>query len=157
MKTRFKTLWRVPVYCALASLVSFFLTAYFGGFVFGVQTVRPDGAIELSIDPLRSAIFSGGLFVGILLLGGFLFRRSMTRKEIAVSSAIASGIYLAIVLAQIGIPNFPLSVSIRLAYFQNWTAEVSSLLFRLTQNANLSAVLACFCPMLFVPFGRKSQ
>lgn len=156
MKIRPKTLWRVPVYCLVASVASFFLTAYLGGFVFGVQTVRPDGAIELSIDPLRSAVFDGALFVGILLLGGFWFRRCMTRREIAVSAAITSLIYLAIVLAQICIPNFPLSVSIRLAYIQNWTAEVSSLLFRLTQNTNLSAVTACFCPMLFVPFGKKN-
>ncbi len=154
MKIRSNTLWRVPVFCAVASLVSFMVTVYLGGFFFGSQTVRPDGVIELSINPLRSAIFNVALFVGILLIGGFWFRRCMTRKEIAVSAAIASLIYLAIVLTQICWPDFPLSASIVLAYFQNWTSEVSSLLFRLTNNVNLSAILACFCPMLFVFFGK---
>lgn len=154
MKNRVKKLWIIPVYCAVAGWVSFMLTVYLGGFFFGVQTVRPDGVIELSANPMRSAIFNGVLFAGILLLGGFWFRGWMTRKEIAVSAAIASGIYLVIVLAQICIPDFPLSVSIRLAYFQNWTSEVSSLLFRLTNNSNLSVILGCFCPMLFVIFGK---
>lgn len=154
MKIRTKVLWQIPVYCALGGLLSFMLTVYLGGFIFGTQTVRPDGAIELSVNPFRSAIFNLALFVGILMIGGFWFRRSMTRKEIAVSAVIASLFYLAIVLAQICIPDFPLSASITLAYFQNWTGEVASLLFRVTHNTNLSAILSCFCPMLFVLFGK---
>lgn len=154
MKIRPKTLWCVPVFCALASAVSFLLTVYLGGFFFGAQTVRPDGTIELYIDPLRSAVFNAALFLGVLFLGGFWFRRCMTRKEIAVSAVITTLIYLVIVLAQICCPNFPLSVSMILAYFQNWMSEVSSLLFHLTRNTNLSVILACLSPMLFVFFGK---
>lgn len=156
MKIRPRTLWRVPVYCMIASFISFFLTAYLGGFFFGVQTVRPDGAIELSIDPLRSAVFNGTLFLCVLVVGGFLFRRSMTMAEIAASAAIITLIYLAVVLMQICWPDFPLSASIILAYFQNWTSEISSMLYRLTNNVNLSALLACFSPMLFIPFGKRA-
>ena len=154
MKIRHHTLWRVPVYCLFSGVVTFLLTAYFGGFFFGVQTPGPDGAILLSIDPVRSAVFNGLLFLAVLLIGGLYFLRSMTKAEIALSASIAIGLYLSITLLQILLPNFPLSVSIALAYVQNWIGILSSLLMSLTGQLYLSAVLACFAPALFIPFGK---
>ena len=79
----------------------------------------------------------------------------MSKAEIAASSAIASGIFLLIVLAQLYIPSFPISLSIRLAYIQNWTGTVSSFLLKLTDNLTVSVILSSFSPMLFILFGRK--
>lgn len=79
----------------------------------------------------------------------------MPKKEIAVSSGIASAIYLLIVLAQLFIPNFPLSLSVTLAYIQNWTGTLSSFLIKLTNNLTLSAIVSSFAPLLFIPFGKK--
>ncbi len=154
MKIRPHTLWRVPVYCLLSGVVTFLLTAYFGGLFFGVQTSGPDGAILLSIDPVRSALFNGVLFLTVLMIGGFVILRSMTKAEIALSAAIAIGFYLSITLLQILLPNFPLSVSVALAYVQNWSGILSSFLVRLTGQLYLSAILACFAPALFIPFGK---
>ncbi len=155
MNVRIHTLWKVPVFCAVSSWIGFYLTVYLGGFFFTVKTMGSDGIIQLYADPARSAVFHGVLFVATLLTGGLWAFRSMTKAEIVVSSAIASAIYLAIVLAQLCVPDFPLSRSIFLAYFQNWTGSLSSLLMKLTGNLSLSVILSSFAPLLFIPFGRK--
>lgn len=157
VKVRIQTLWKVPVYCAVSSWISFYLTVYLGGFFFTVRTVGADGVTQLSADPVRSVIFNGVLFLLVLLVGGLWAFRSMTKAEVAVSAGIASGIYLLIVLAQLYIPNFPLSLSITMAYIQNWTGTLSSFLLKLTDNLTLSVILSSFAPLLFVPFGRKSH
>ena len=157
MKVRIQTLWKVPVYCAVASWISFYLTVYLGGFFFTVKTVGADGVTQVSADPIRSAIFNMALFLIVLLIGGLWAFRSMSKAEIAVSSAIASGIFLLIVLAQLYIPSFPISLSIRLAYIQNWTGTVSSFLLKLTNNLKLSVILSSFAPLLFIPFGKESN
>ena len=148
MKLRPRTLWRVPVYCILSGLVSYYLTIYVGGFFFRTET---------SIDPLRSAIFSGVLFLLILLAGGLWYFRSMTKAEIAVSAAIASGIFLAICLAQLYWPGFPISLSFRLAMIQNWVSTVASLFQKITGRFTLSVILSNFAPLLYIPFGRKPK
>jgi len=155
MNVRIRTLWKVPVYCVVASWISFYLTVYLGGFFFTVKTVGADGVTQVSADPIRSAIFNMALFLIVLLIGGLWAFRSMSKAEIAVSSAIASGIFLLIVLAQLYIPSFPISLSIRLAYIQNWTGTVSSFLLKLTDNLTVSVILSSFSPMLFILFGRK--
>ena len=157
MKLRIQTLWKVPVYCAISSWVSFYLTVYIGGFFFTVQTLGADGVTQVSADPIRSAIFNGVLFLLVLLIGGLWAFRSMTKAEVAVSAGIASIIYLLIVLAQLYIPNFPLSLSITLAYIQNWKATLSSFLLKLTNNLTLSVILSSFAPLLFIPFGKESN
>lgn len=157
MKLRIQTLWKVPVYCAVSSWVSFYLTVYIGGFFFTVKTLGTDGITQVSADPIRSAIFNGVLFLLVLLIGGLLAFRSMTKAEIAVSAGITSGIYLLIVLAQLYMPGFPLSLSITLAYIQNWTGTFSSFLLKLTNNLTLSVILSSFAPLLFIPFGKKSN
>ena len=157
MKLRMQTLWKVPVFCAISGWISFYITVYLGRLFFTVQTMDADGVIHLSADPVRSAIFHGVLFLLVLLIGGILVFRSMTKAEVAVSAGIASGIYLLIVLAQLYLPNFPLSVSVKLAYIQNWTGIISSFFLKLTDNLTVSAILSSFGPLLFIPFGRKKN
>ena len=157
MNVRIRTLWKVPVYCVVASWISFYLTVYLGSFFFTVKTVGADGVTQVSADPIRSAIFNMALFLIVLLIGGLWAFRSMSKAEIAVSSAITSGIYLLIALAQLYILNFPLSLSVTLAYIQNWTGTVSSFLLKLTDNLTVSVILSSFSPMLFILFGRKTD
>ena len=157
MKLRIKTLCKVPVFCVVSSWISYYLTVYIGGFFFTVKTVGADGTIELSADPLRSAIFNGSLFLIILLLGGLWAFRSMTKAEICASAAITSAVYLAIVLAQMHIPDFPQSLSMKLAMIQNLTGNISSLLMDLTNNFQLSVLLANLAPFLFIPFGKRAN
>ena len=53
---RVRTLWRVPVFCLLASLLSYWLTVFAGPLFYVKRVVNPDGSIEVSADPLRSTL-----------------------------------------------------------------------------------------------------
>ena len=153
MKLQAKKLWKVPVYCAVASRISFYATVYLGRFFFVVQEMGADGVIQVSADPIRSAIFNGVLFLIVLFVGGLWAFRNMTKKEIAVSAAIMTAVYLLLDLAQIVAPNY--STSLFFAYIQNWNAIPASCLFSLTDNLTASAIISSFSPLLFILFGRK--
>ena len=155
MKLRPGTLWRVPVFCIIASWLSYYITIY-GGFLYMVRTPGADGAVEVSVDPLRSTIFQGVLFLAILLLGGLWAFRSMTKLEIAASAALISAVYLVVILLQLYLPGFPLALSVWLAPFQNWKGILSSLLLRF-MNFHLALAASAFAPFLFVPFGRRQK
>ena len=156
MTIRPQTLWRVPVFCAVASAVSFFLTVYLGRFFFVVETTGADGVPVISADPLRSALFNGVLFVLVLLAGGLLVFRSMTRREIAASAALFAGIDLVLCLLQLLAPDLRSPLLVPVALIQNWTAVPTSALYHLTGHLPVSALVACFSPFLFVPFGKRS-
>ncbi len=156
MNIRCRTLWRVPVFCSAASIVCYYLTLYLGGFFFSSAVTGANGVTELSIDPVRSAIFHGVLFFAVLLLGGLWAFRSMTKAELAVSCGILSGLYLGIHLAQLYWPGFPSSLGFVLAPLQNWSGTIASWLHQITGNLPVSVLLADAAPFLFVPFGRKS-
>ena len=155
MKLRPGTLWRVPVFCIIASWLSYYITIY-GGFLYVVRTSGADGAVEVSVDPLRSTIFQGVLFLAILLLGGLWAFRSMTKLEIAASAALISAVYLVVILLQLYLPGFPPALSVWLAPFQNWKGILSSLLLRF-MNFHLALAASAFAPFLFVPFGRRQK
>ena len=155
MKLRPRTLWRVPVFCIIASWLSYYITIY-GGFLYMVRTTGADGAVEVSVDPLRSTLFQGVLFLAILLLGGLWAFRSMTKLEIAASAALISALYLVVILLQLYLPGFPPALSVWLAPFQNWKGILSSLLLRF-MNFHLALAASAFAPFLFVPFGRRQK
>lgn len=156
MTIRPQTLWRVPVFCAAASAVTFYLTVYLGRFFCVVETTGADGNTVISAAPLRSALLNGALFVLVLLAGGLLVFRSMTRREIAVSAAIFAGIDLVLCLIQLLAPDLLLPLLFPVALIQNWTAAPTSALYHLTGNLPVSALVACLAPFLFVPFGKRS-
>ena len=83
-----KNLWKVPVLCLAGSWVGFYLSVYMQRFFFLVKTVGENGIPEISVDPVRSSIFSWVLFFLILVAGGLFLLRGMTKKEIALSAAI---------------------------------------------------------------------
>lgn len=155
MKLRPRTLWRVPVFCIIASWLSYYITIY-GGFLYVVRTTGADGAVEVSVDPLRSTLFQGVLFLAILLLGGLWAFRSMTKLEIAASAALISAVYLVVILLKLYLPGFPPALSVWLAPFQNWKGILSSLLLRF-MNFHLALAASAFAPFLFVPFGRRQK
>ena len=157
MKIRVNELWNVPVFCVISSWISFYLTVYLGRFFFVVTKVGADGVTSVSTDPVRSMLFDAALFLLVLFVGGLRFFRSMTKAEIAISAGITSAIYLAIVLAQLFVSDFPTSMSVALAYVQDWTGILASMLLKLTNQLEVSVIAASFAPMLFVPFGRKSS
>ena len=154
MHIRRRTLWRVPVFCLISSYVSFYVTAYLGSAFFVVQTVGADGVTNVSADPVRSAIFDAMLFLIVLALGGLWAFRSMTRVEIAASAGIISVVYLAVVVLALAVPTVPIPFVVQMGMLFN--GAVSSWLLRLTDHVAFSTIAACFAPLLFIPFGRKT-
>lgn len=155
MKIRVHTLWRVPIYCMAASVLSYYFTIYVGRFFFIKETIGAYGVTETSIDPSRLTVFHIVFFVIILLLGGLWAFRSMTKPEIAVSAAILSALYLVINLAPICVPDVPIAVSLNFAPFQEWSIMLTSVMPS-TGNLTRALLIADFAPFLFIPFGKKS-
>ena len=155
-----KNLWRVPVLCLAGSWVGFYLSVYMQRFFFLVKTVGENGIPEISVDPVRSSIFSWVLFFLILVAGGLFLLRGMTKKEIALSAAIISGVYLILTVVQI---NFQLyfgniNGNALLSIFQTWPNTLTKILCQITGNATiLFTFLCCFSPFLFVFFGKSKE
>ena len=155
-----KNLWRVPVLCLAGSWVGFYLSVYMQRFFFLLKTVGEDGNMIVSADPVRSSIFSWVLFFLILVAGGFFLLRGMTKKEIALSAAIISGVYLILTVVQI---NFQLyfgniNGNALLSIFQTWPNTLTKILCQITGNATiLFTFLCCFSPFLFVFFGKSKE
>ncbi len=156
-KVRPCTLWKVPVYCMAAGLVTFFLTLHFGALFFARQELAADGSATIGLDPIRAAIFHAVLFLLVLLLGGFLVCRSMTKREVICSAAILAVLHLVVVLVQLFLPSAQLQSSLVLAALGNWFGDAYSLLYAIVPSHLPAALLSCLCPFLFVPFGRKAS
>lgn len=156
MNIRLNTLWRVPVFCLAASWLSFQITIRMGWF-YVVKTTGPDGVIDASIDPVRSAIFDVALFLLVLFIGGLWFSRSMTRAEIAASASIIAALYLIVTILELILsPNLPVALGFTLAKFFEWPSTISSPLYQATQQLELSILVSNFAPFLFVLFGKKA-
>ena len=153
MHVRANTLWRVPVFYLCASWISFYLTVYLGS-LYLVKTTGADGVTEVSVDPVRQAVFNVVLLIVFLLLGGLWAFRGMTKPEIFCSAAILVAIYLIINLLQIFF-DVPVSLSFTLAKFQDINGTISSFLFRLTDQLELSVLISDLTPFLFVFFGKR--
>jgi len=154
MRLRKISLMAVPVYCAVSSWISFYLTVYIGAHFYVVKSLDASGVTRVEIDPVRAVILNAALFLLVLVVGGLLLRR-MTRTELAVSAGIAAAIYLLIVVCQLLLPDFPLGLGVALAYVQNWTGTLASFLMKLGFGLNLAVILSSFAPLLFIPFGKK--
>ena len=154
MKLRANTLWRVPVFCVLAGIVCYYLTVYLSVF-YAVKTVGEDGTINLSVDPVRSAIFQGVLFAAGLVVGGLFLFRSMSKREIAVSAVIAVALEAALSGLLYAASHFAPTLVTWLLPLTQWTGALGSVLTRITQIPAVSWI-GLLAPFLFVPFGRGS-
>lgn len=147
--------WRVPLYCVAAGIVTFWVTVLIGGRFIAVTDMGADGIPTISVDPVRSATFNGILFVAVLLIGGFWFLKGMEKREIAVSAAIASLIYLLLVAFQVFLPAVAGKFVMQITPLQNWIAIPGALLTQLTHNVKCSIWMTNFTPFLFLLFGKK--
>ena len=68
MNIRVRTLWRVPVFGLLSSLLGYWLTIFPGYLFYVKRTELGDGSVEVSTDPLRTLLFEGVLFLLVLLM-----------------------------------------------------------------------------------------
>lgn len=157
MKIRGNTLWRVPVFCILASVVCYYLTIYLGGMFYAVKTADADGTIQASIDPFRAMIFELVLFVAALLAGGFLVVRSMNRAEVAVSATIAVVLCLALRGVIYVASQFAPVAVVWLLPLLEWSGELYTVLVRLIRHSGATYGISLFAPFLLVFFGKGKK
>lgn len=150
----FRSWWKVPLYCIAASWVCFQLEVRLLG-RWALVTL-PDGSI--SSDNARWMIMSALLFLAVVCIGGFLFFRKMTRKELFGSASvmvvlnIVLGIF--IYLTQHTFTAFALLWS----EFTEWDSIFSQILFQLGVNEWLSAVMVWVLPpYIYLLFGKKED
>ncbi|MDD4843152.1 MAG: hypothetical protein PHU31_02305 [Anaerotignum sp.] len=151
-----KMFWKVPLFCIAAGVIAFNAVVFLVG-RFTIITL-PDGSI--TADNTRVLIIYGGVFIGTLLVGGKVFFRSMTRKDIFFSASIIVVIGLIMNLTQwaFNLTTGPYAVFFMYAsQIFEWSSIIPQLLYRINENIWLASVIGSLTPYLFIPFGKKEQ
>lgn len=149
------SIWRVPLIGVIASF--FYNPLYIKAVLrFGITGSG-------NVDETALLLISAGLCLAVVVLGGKLFLKNQTKKEIFVSAAALSGygVLLMVVQRLTGSAAGPFGV---LFMYLNepfeWTGVFPTIAFYLEERLGimLPAVswLHCLAPFLFVPFGRKT-
>lgn len=151
MKIRIGQLWKVPVYCAAAGYVGFYLFVYALS-AFAVE-ILPDGSAVT--NTVLSSLFSFLVFALSLLIGYFLFR-TVTKKELCLSASIAAVLLLGLHLFCLsGSSPLVTQAGLILAYVTEWSRFISHSCYLLTGSDWLDALVSCLAPYLFVLFGNR--
>lgn len=158
-----QTIWRVPLISLVAGWV---WTPLVVRLLVRFAIVRlEDGSV--SIDPTRQLLIYGVVMVSVLLIGGLLLLRKLTRKVIFVSASLVVGYSLLLTLAQLvsGITTGPGAVIFLNLYKPlDWMHFPGMLLRELFPREEftspyiyLTSILNHCVPYLFVLFGRRSS
>lgn len=145
-----KNWWKVTLYCAVASFIAFELEVRF---LLNFAIVTTEEGYVTS-DPTRALIVYGVVFAVIVLIGGLVFFRRMTRREIAMSACVLAALNVACGLLVNGASG---TVAAIYAYLSEWDTFLSVLFYRIGLGTWLSAWIQwLLAPFIFVPFGRRT-
>lgn len=147
-----KSWWKVPLYCIVSSWICFQLEVRILGR--WAIVILPDGSV--SSDNTRWMIMSTTLFLAVVCVGGFLFFRKMTRKEIFCSASVLVGLNIVLgVLTYVMQQTFTY-FTVLWSQFTEWDSIFSQILFRFGLNEWLSAAIVWVLPpYIFLLFGKK--
>ncbi|WP_027400069.1 hypothetical protein [Anaerovorax odorimutans] len=151
-----KIFWKVPLFCIAAGVIAFNAVVFFIG-QFTIIPL-PDGTI--TSDNTRVLIMYGAIFIVTLIVGGKVFFRNMTRKEIFFSASIIVVIGLIMDLTQwaFNITTGPGAVFFMYAYqIFEWSSIVPQLLYLVNENLRVASFIGSLTPYLFILFGKKEQ
>ncbi len=154
MNIRKKTLWWLPVYYLAASAVGEYLLIFLKAHLAMTRTVDSAGVADVAVNTPLSAAISLAIPAAVLLLGGFTLCRKLTRKEVALSAGILSALSLLLLLSELLFPGWDAQIGFIYA-LDAMNIEVAGLLELLLGLPTVAALIGCFTPMLFIPFGRK--
>jgi hypothetical protein len=152
MKKAWKAWWKVPLYCIVASWICFQLEVRLLG-RWAIVTL-PDGSI--SADNTRWMIMSAVLFFIIVCIGGFLFFRKMTRKEIFCSASVLVVLNIVLGIFTHVMQRRFIDFTMLWSELTEWDGIFSQILLQLGLNDWISAVMIwVFPPYIFLLFGKK--
>ena len=146
------TLWKVPVYCLLAGVVSFYASL----FIF-------TNIIYKNLDYISKLVSYSvylAIFAVALVVGGKIFLKGMTKKEIFFSASVIICFmeFINILEFIFNIPQpFGTTFSIYISMAFQWTSIISKCIFDATENIYISAFVSSLAPYLFVIFGRNEN
>lgn len=144
--------WKVPLYCMAASWICFQLEILWLG-QWAIVTL-PDGSI--TSDTTRWMILSAGLFLAVVLIGGLLFFRKMSRKEILFSASVLAFLNVVLGLLANLIQHSLPYLTVFWAELTEWSRIFSQILSQLGANPWVSAFLVWLLPpYIFLLFGKK--
>lgn len=147
-----KSWWRIPLYCMAASWICF----QFEIDLLSRWTIvtLPDGSIES--DPTRWMVMSALLFLAVVCIGGFLFFRKMTRKEIFFSASILAALNIVLGIFTYLTQRTFMSFTLLWSELTEWDRVFSQILFQLGLNEWLSAAIVWILPpYIFLIFGKR--
>ena len=157
MEIRKNTLWRVPVFCAAAGIVSFYLMIWWLG-RFAIEKVVEGDQTIVSVNNNKSLLLYGILFIAAVLIGKFFAFRDMTRKEIFWSATILVVFLQTVFLIQLmlgGVTGTLGVIMLYLSEISEWSRLISQLIFRFTDNLWIGGFIENFAPYVFVLFGKR--
>ncbi|WP_304509463.1 hypothetical protein [Anaerotignum sp.] len=146
-------IWKVPLYCWIAGIIDFHLSLR----MLSWTLLRlPDGTI--TSDNTKSIIVYAIIFMVSFFIGGFVFFRKMTKKEIFYSTSVLTvyGILLALVQKMFHITSgFAVMWMLHLWQPFEMFSFFSQLLSNLGVNLWVVIFIEIFTPYLFIFFGKK--
>ncbi len=147
--------WKILAYTLAASLLSFYLEVRIGA-KFAIITL-PDGSV--STDHTRWLLLSGCIFVIFLLIGGLVFFRKLSRKELFYSASVMVAVDIAGTLISNFTQRTPAGAAFAVYFseFTSWNDFVADVLLNVIGlNPWISTIFAWSIPYLFVLFGKKT-
>lgn len=147
-----KSWWKVPLYCIVASWICFQLEVRFLG-RWAIVTL-PDGTI--TSDNTRWMIMSAIVFLAVVCIGGFLFFRKMTRKEIFCSASVLVALNIVLGIFTYATQRTFTFFAMLWSELTEWDSVFSQILLQLNLNEWVSAVIIWVLPpYIFLLFGKK--
>lgn len=150
-----KNIWKIPLFCLLSGIIDFYISIK----MLSWAIIRlPDGTV--TVDDTRTLIVYGVIFLATLLVGGLIFFRKMTRKEIFCSASVlaAYGVILMLVQWSFNITTGPAAVWMMYLFgpFEMFSF-ISQLIHMFAVNLWIGVALQALAPYLFVVFGKKQS
>ena len=142
--------WKIPLYSVIAGFVSWWLMVSYIG---RLAIVKLPGGTITSNQTVWS-LLSGGVFIIVLLIGGLIFFRKMTKKELLCSATVM--LIFHIIMTSFSF-LFPLSsITMFFLEIREWYSIVTWLIAMAGLNNWLGVVISGACVYLFVLFGKKN-
>lgn len=150
------SIWRVPL---IAVIAGFLYAPIYTRIVLGFGIIQP-GVIDK-----RVSLFAGaGITMAVLILGGMLLLRGLSKKERFISAFVLSayGILLLLVQSLLGAVTGPGAIVFMYLWKPlEWTGFFVDFSFYLRERFGFSLPLIgwlrCLVPFLFVLFGHKTH
>jgi len=119
------------------------------------MTRLPDGTV--ATNDILWTVMSAVIFLAVLAIGGFLFFRKMSRRELFCSASVMVIFNIVGNLIAVFFQRTITSFTIFYSEISTWKGFIDQLLYDMGLNQWISLVITAAVPYLFVLFGKKAE